>query len=268
MDHRRSVGDTAIRSSRFSSKNTLFYKTTFSGPTKIGSTRYSQRRTNRPVNLPFSPDAPSSNETSTVYIVDDDDAVNEALCSLVRSVGIVARGFLSAQAFLACERGNGPSCLVLDVRLRGNSGLALQDTLNATGDLIPIVFITGHGDVPMSVRVMKAGATDFLTKPFRDQDFLDAIAVSLDRDRARLAQSRATNDLAVRYQSMSQREREVMALAASGKMNKQIADELGISEVTVKIHRGSAMRKMQAHSFAELVIFAHRLGIAEAGTPH
>ncbi|WP_233272912.1 response regulator transcription factor [Paraburkholderia acidisoli] len=206
-----------------------------------------------------------ASEPSTVYIVDDDASVNEALCMLVRSVGLAARGFLNAQAFLACERGEGPSCLVLDVRLRGNSGLTLQDTLNAMGDPIPIVIITGHGDVPMSVRVMKAGATDFLTKPFRDQDFLDAIGVSLERDGARLAQSRANHDVAARFRSMSQREREVMALAASGRMNKQIADELGISEVTVKIHRGSAMRKMQARSFAELVILAHRLGVAEAG---
>jgi FixJ family two-component response regulator len=215
------------------------------------------------VNPQSSTDAPSFRDTPTVYIVDDDASVNEALCMLVSSVGLVARGFFNAQAFLDCPRGDEPCCLVLDVRLRGNSGLTLQDTLNAMGDPIPVIVITGHGDVPMSVRVMKAGATDFLTKPFRDQDFLDAIAVSLERDRARLAQSRANNDVAARFESMSQREREVMALAASGRMNKQIADELGISEVTVKIHRGSAMRKMQARSFAELVILAHRLGIAQ-----
>nr|WP_321952162.1 LuxR C-terminal-related transcriptional regulator [Paraburkholderia bannensis] len=207
--------------------------------------------------------SPSSTDSPTVYIVDDDEAVNEALCMLVRSVGLGARGFLNAQAFLDCTRGGEPCCLVLDVRLRGNSGLTLQDTLNRMGDPIPVVVITGHGDVPMSVRVMKAGATDFLTKPFRDQDFLDAISTSLARDRARLAQTRANDDVAARYESMSQREREVMSLAASGRMNKQIADELGISEVTVKIHRGSAMRKMQARSFAELVILAHRLGVAQ-----
>lgn len=216
------------------------------------------------MNPQSSTDAPSPSDSPTVYIVDDDAYVNEALCLLVRSVGLDARGFLSAQAFLDCTRGDEPCCLVLDVRLRGNSGLTLQDTLNRMGDPIPVIVITGHGDVPMSVRVMKAGATDFLTKPFRDQDFLDAISVSLARDRARLAQSRANDDVAARYGSMSQREREVMALAASGRMNKQIADELGISEVTVKIHRGSAMRKMQARSFAELVILAHRLGVAQA----
>ncbi len=218
------------------------------------------------MNLQSSTDAPSPSpsDSPTVYIVDDDEAVNEALCMLVRSVGLDARGFLNAQAFLDCTRGGEPCCLVLDVRLRGNSGLTLQDTLNRMGDPIPVVVITGHGDVPMSVRVMKAGATDFLTKPFRDQDFLDAISASLARDRARLAQSRANDDVAARYESMSQREREVMSLAASGRMNKQIADELGISEVTVKIHRGSAMRKMQARSFAELVILAHRLGVAQA----
>ncbi|MBB3259945.1 FixJ family two-component response regulator [Paraburkholderia bannensis] len=210
-----------------------------------------------------STDAPPLRDTPTVYIVDDDASVNEALCMLVHSVGLGARGFLNAQAFLDFARGDEPCCLVLDVRLRGNSGLSLQDTLNAVGDPIPVIVITGHGDVPMSVRVMKAGATDFLTKPFRDQDFLDAIAVSLERDRARRAAKRANQDVATRFESMSQREREVMALAASGRMNKQIADELGISEVTVKIHRGSAMRKMQARSFAELVILAHRLGIAQ-----
>jgi FixJ family two-component response regulator len=216
------------------------------------------------VNPQSSNNAPAPRDTPTVYIVDDDVSVNEALCMLVRSVGLNARGFLGAQAFLDCARGDEPCCLVLDVRLRGNSGLTLQDTLNTVGDAIPVIVITGHGDVPMSVRVMKAGATDFLIKPFRDQDFLDAIALSLERDRARLAQSRANHDVIARYESMSQREREVMALAASGRMNKQIADELGISEVTVKIHRGSAMRKMQARSFAELVILAHRLGIAHA----
>lgn len=215
------------------------------------------------MNPQSSTDAPSPHDSPTVYIVDDDASVNEALCMLVHSVGLGARGFLTAQAFLDCARSDEPCCLVLDVRLRGNSGLTLQDTLNAMRDPIPVIVITGHGDVPMSVRVMKAGATDFLTKPFRDQDFLDAIAVSLERDRARLTLSRANDDVAARFESMSQREREVMALAASGKMNKQIADKLGISEVTVKIHRGSAMRKMQARSFAELVILAHRLGVAQ-----
>lgn len=210
-------------------------------------------------------DALAPSDEPVVYIVDDDDAVNHALCGLLRSVGIAARGFPNAQAFMALPRGNGPSCLVLDVRLKGGSGLTLQDMLNALRDPIPIVFITGHGDVPMSVRVMKAGATDFLTKPLRDQDFLDAVAVSLERDRRRIAQCRATLDVSERFQSMSPRERDVMKLAASGLMNKHIADHLGISEVTVKIHRGNAMRKMQAKSFADLVVMAHSLGLIGAG---
>lgn len=200
-------------------------------------------------------------DAPVVYVIDDEPSVNQALCSLLRSVGIAGQGFLNTQDFLACDRGPGPSCLVLDVRLRGGSGLTLQDMLNHLRDPIPIVFITGHGDIPMSVRVMKAGAIDFLTKPFRDQDFLDAVALSLDRDRQRLAQSRANSDVSTRFHGMSQREREVMVLAASGRMNKHIADELGISEVTVKIHRGNAMRKMQARSFADLVVMAHTLGV-------
>lgn len=209
-------------------------------------------------------DALPDSDTPIVYVVDDDSDVKDALCRLLRSVGMRAQGFLNAQAFLDCERCPGPSCLVLDVRLRGSSGLTLQDMLNGMQDPIPVVFITGHGDVPMSVRVMKAGAIDFLTKPFRDQDFLDAVGVSLERDRQRLAQARANTDVSSRFDSLSLREREVMSMAAAGHMNKHIADALGISEVTVKIHRGNAMRKMQARSFADLVIMAHTLGVIEA----
>jgi FixJ family two-component response regulator len=199
-----------------------------------------------------------------VYVLDDEAAIATALCGLLRSVGLGAVPFHTAQEFLAYHRPEAPSCLVLDVRLRGSSGLALQDHLNAMQDPLPVIFITGHGDIPMTVRVMKAGAADFLTKPFRDQDFLDAVAASLERDRQRRAQRRCADDLAARYQLLSAREREVMQHAASGLMNKQIADRLGISEVTVKIHRGNAMRKMQARTFADLVIMAREVGATDA----
>jgi FixJ family two-component response regulator len=199
-----------------------------------------------------------------VYVLDDEAAMTAALCGLLRSVGLAAVPFHTAQEFLAHRRSEAPSCLVLDVRLRGSSGLALQDQLNAMQDRLPVIFITGHGDIPMTVRVMKAGAADFLTKPFRDQDFLDAVTASLERDRQRRAQRRSADDLIARYQSLSAREREVMQHAASGLMNKQVADRLGISEVTVKIHRGNAMRKMQARTFAELVIMAREVGGTDA----
>lgn len=203
--------------------------------------------------------APDPASSPIVYVVDDDPAMTTALCGLLRSVDIGAEPFHTAQDFLAYPRPDAPSCLVLDVRLRGGSGLALQDQLNAMHDPLPVVFITGHGDIPMTVRVMKAGAVDFLTKPFTDHDFLDAVGASLERDRERRAQRRSADDLAARYLALSAREREVMQHAASGLMNKQIADRLGISEVTVKIHRGNAMRKMQARTFADLVIMAHEV---------
>ncbi|CAG9274605.1 Nodulation protein W [Paraburkholderia unamae] len=202
-----------------------------------------------------------ASEVFTVYVVEDDIIMNEAICLLARSVGVDAQGFLNVQDFLTCKRSAGPSCLVLDIRLRGSSGLALQDLLKSEHDPIPVIFVTGHADIPMSVRAMKAGAIDFLTKPFRDQDLLDAIAISLERDAARLTQERRDNDVHVRFEAMIEREREVMAAAAAGKLSKQIADELGISEVTVRVYRSSAMRKMRANSFAELVLLAHRLGI-------
>jgi FixJ family two-component response regulator len=202
-----------------------------------------------------------TSEVFTVYVVEDDIVMNEAICLLARSVGVDAQGFLTVQDFLTCKRSAGPSCLVLDIRLRGSSGLALQDLLKAEHDPIPVIFVTGHADIPMSVRAMKAGAIDFLTKPFRDQDLLDAIAISLERDAARLTRERHDNDVLARFEAMIEREREVMAAAAAGKLSKQIADELGISEVTVRVYRSSAMRKMRARSFAELVILAHRLGI-------
>lgn len=202
-----------------------------------------------------------------VYVLDDEPAMTAALCGLLRSVGLAAVPFHTAQEFLTHQRTDAPACLVLDVRLRGSSGLALQDQLNEMHDPLPVIFITGHGDIPMTVRVMKAGAADLLTKPFREQDFLDAVSAALERDRQRRAQRRSADDLAARYRALSAREREVMQHATSGLMNKQIADRLGISEVTVKIHRGNAMRKMQARSFAELVVMAREVGDTSSAQP-
>jgi FixJ family two-component response regulator len=198
---------------------------------------------------------------SMVYIVDDDDALCSALHSLLRSVGLQAEAFDSVPAFLAQPRASCPSCLLLDVRLRGSSGLDFQAELNRQGATLPIVFMTGHGDIPMSVRAMKAGAVDFLAKPFREQDLLDAVAAALEADRAHRSQAEAGADLQRRYATLTPREREIMALAARGLMNKQIAGEVGTSEITVKIHRGNAMKKMQARTFADLVRMAETLGV-------
>ncbi|GAB2889172.1 response regulator transcription factor [Paraburkholderia jirisanensis] len=204
---------------------------------------------------------PPEESTSTVYIVDDDIALNAALCNLVKSIGLAVHGFTDAGTFLATERNHaGPSCLVLDVRLHGvTSGIALQRELNARGDPIPVIFISAHGDVSMCVQVMKAGAVDFLPKPLRDQDLLDAIWAALERDRKQRAALNANADIAARYERLSEREREVMQLATSGMVNRQIAQCLGISDVTVKIHRSNLMRKMQASSFADLVVMAYAL---------
>jgi FixJ family two-component response regulator len=198
---------------------------------------------------------------SMVYIVDDDDALRAALHSLLRSVGLQAEAFDSVPAFLAHPRLGCASCLLLDVRLRGSSGLDFQAELNRQGATLPIVFMTGHGDIPMSVRAMKAGAVDFLAKPFREQDLLDAVTAALEADRARRSQDEAGADLQRRYAALTPREREIMALAARGLMNKQIAGEVGTSEITVKIHRGNAMKKMQARTFADLVRMAEALGV-------
>jgi RNA polymerase sigma factor (sigma-70 family) len=196
-----------------------------------------------------------------VFIVDDDASVRDALKRLIRSVGLRVELFGSAQEFLQRGRPNVPSCLVLDVRLPGIGGLDLQRQLADANVQTPIIFITAHGDIPMSVRAMKAGAVEFLTKPFRDQDLLDAIQIALERDRARLQREAEIAVLRERFESLTLREREVVAMVVSGMPNKQIAGEIGITENTVKVHRSRAMEKMQAQSLADLVKMVERLEI-------
>jgi FixJ family two-component response regulator len=198
---------------------------------------------------------------AVVFVVDDDAPVRESLKNLIGSVGLRAELFASTQEFLRSKRPDVPSCLVLDVRLPGLSGLDLQKRITEAGMEIPIIFVTGHGDIPMSVRAMKAGAVEFLTKPFRDQDLLDAIQLALERDRKAREQRAAIEDLRRRFASLTAREREVMARVVAGLLNKQIGGELGTSETTVKIHRHQVMEKMGAGSLPELVRMADRLGI-------
>ncbi|MGY8525636.1 response regulator transcription factor [Paracidovorax citrulli] len=194
-----------------------------------------------------------------VLVVDDDAGLRQALGSLLRSVGLACALFGSAAELLASELPAVPSCLVLDVRLRGISGLDLQARLADSGVRIPIIFMTGYGDIPMTVAAMKAGAEDFMTKPFRDQDLLDAVGAALEKDRRRRHMTHALDAMRADYASLTPRERQVMGLAVTGRLNKQIAADLAISEVTVKIHRGQAMRKMKAATFADLVIMAQQL---------
>jgi FixJ family two-component response regulator len=199
---------------------------------------------------------------AVVFVVDDDAAMRRSLDNLVRSVGLRVEAFASAQEFLRRKPPDAPSCLVLDVRLPGPSGLELQRRMAETGLSIPIIFITGHGDVPMSVRAMKAGAVEFLTKPLRDQDLLDAIQQALERDRGARQQRAELDDLRRRFESLTRREREVMGLVVAGRLNKQIAAEVGAGETTVKIHRHQVMEKMGAASLADLVRMGDRLGVS------
>ena len=194
-----------------------------------------------------------------VFVVDDDRSVRSSLKLLISSVGLQVESFESADTFLQRKPPDAPSCLVLDVRLRGSSGLDFQRELAARNIHIPIVFITGHGDIPMSVRAMKAGAVEFLTKPFRDQDLLDAVRIALERDRARREQEKEVADLQQRFNSLTPREQEVITMVVSGMLNKQIADQLGVAENTVKVHRSRVMEKMQAQSVAELVRMIEKL---------
>lgn len=194
-----------------------------------------------------------------IYIIDDDDSIRLSLDSLFRSVGFATRTLGSTQEFLAADRPDMDACLVLDIRLQGTSGLDFQEQLAESGIHIPVILMTGHGDIPMSVRGMKAGAVDFLTKPFRDQDMLDAVASALKVDRKRRASTELFADIEGRFQSLTTREQQVMLLVTQGLLNKQVAGDLGISEVTVKIHRGSAMKKMGARTLPDLVRMADLL---------
>jgi len=205
---------------------------------------------------------PVKRERPVVFVVDDDSSMRDALEDLIRSVGLEVQLFGSPQEFLQAQLPDAPGCLVLDVRLPGQSGLDFQRGLAAAGIELPVVFITGHGDIPMSVRAMKAGAVEFLTKPFRDQDLLDAIQAGIERDRSRRHDAVVLRELQKCFALLTEREREIMALVSIGRQNKQIAADLGLSEVTVKVHRGQIMRKMRAKSLPELVRMADRLGVS------
>jgi FixJ family two-component response regulator len=202
-------------------------------------------------------------DVTVIHIIDDDASLRGALDSLFRSTGLVTRQYDSVAAFMSASPApEEAGCLVLDVRMPGMSGLDFQQRLEELGVRLPAVLMTGHGDIPMSVRAMKAGAVDFLAKPFRDQEMLDAVAAALERDRTQRAETGKLDALRNAYKTLSPRERQVMALVAAGKMNKQVAGDLGLSEITVKIHRGAAMRKMGAKTLADLVRMAELLGLS------
>jgi FixJ family two-component response regulator len=204
---------------------------------------------------------PGSDTQPVVFVVDDDESIRKALGNLLRSVGLRAEAFATAPEFLAVKLPHAPCCLILDVRLPGLSGLDFQARLASARIEIPIIFITGHGDIPMTVRAMKAGAVEFLTKPFRDQDLLDAVQIALERDRARHRDEDAITALREKFATLTPREQEVMACVTGGLLNKQVAATIGITENTVKVHRGNVTRKMGAKSFAELVRMADLLGV-------
>ena len=206
---------------------------------------------------------PSDDAKPTVVVIDDDPEVREALQGLLRTVGLRAELFASVTDFLNSSRPDLPGCLVLDVRLPGRSGLEFQNDLAKAQVRLPIIFVTGYGDIPMSVRAMKAGAVEFLTKPIRPQELLDAIHRAIEQDRARRDREQVIGDLRARLETLTPREREVMALAVAGRLNKQIAAEIGLSEATVKLHRGQVMRKMRARSLADLVRMGDRLGLSD-----
>ena len=206
-------------------------------------------------------------EETIVHVVDDDEAVRGALSRLLRSVGYGIRSHATASEFLKEALPDAPGCIVLDVRMPGVNGLELQEHLNKSDVSLPLVLMSGHGDIPMSVRAMKAGAVDFLTKPFRDQDLLDAVGVALEKDRTRRANEIRIADLRSRFTTLTARERQVLALVIAGRLNKQIAGELGVSEMTVKMHRRQVMRKMQAAGLAQLVRLADQLGLSSPPAP-
>ena len=203
-----------------------------------------------------------SEHAAVVFVIDDDPSMLRSLASLLRSVGLEARVFSSAPEFMRAQRPDAPGCLVLDVRLPGMSGLAFQQELAKAGIALPVIFITGHGDVPMSVRAMKAGAVEFLTKPFDDQLLLDAINGAIERDRERRRTAAQLAELQARFRTLTEREREVLKLVIAGRLNKQIADDLSLSVVTVKVHRAHVMRKMLAKSVVALVRMADQLGVS------
>jgi FixJ family two-component response regulator len=210
----------------------------------------------------------SAAEESIVYVIDDDRLMRGALSTLFRSVELGVKTFSSATEFLQHALPAVPSCLILDIRMPRLSGLDLQAELGRLGINMPVIFITGYGDIPMSVRAMKAGAVDFLTKPFRDQEMVDAVTAALQRDRKRRSEEESHSDVQARFASLTQRERQIMGLVTGGLMNKQVAARIGISERTVKIHRGNLMRKMQAKSLAELVVMAQIVGIRGQENPN